>query len=280
MFDFPNTDWAFPVETQPIFDRNGVEIPGNQAVVRTDTNDVLGVHGSRYQIVSHDDVVNSIMDAVKDVDLSKDYTVDVKIADGGRKMRGEVLFNNLVVQPAVGDIVKFRVSFFNSYDASWSFSQAADGLRLWCLNGCTTPMGTARSTFKHTRSINVEGSAQKIANGLDTFMNNKEQWQDWMTIPVTDEMAEMFFKATIAKSASRQKLVTKANERQLENLLGIWADERRQLGGNKWALYNCMTYWASHTSDLKNPEVARRNREDSIAKAMTHRHWNQLEGAL
>ena len=110
MFDFPNIDWAFPVETQPIFDRNGVEIPGNQAVVRTDTNDVLGVHGSRYQIVSHDDVVNSIMDAVKEVDLSKDYTFDVKIADGGRKMRGEVLFNNLVVQPAVGDIVKFRQS--------------------------------------------------------------------------------------------------------------------------------------------------------------------------
>ncbi len=98
-----------------------------------------------------------------------------------------------------------------------------------------------------------------------------------MTVPVTDHMAEVFFKATIAKSASRQKLVTKANERQLEKLLGIWASEHRELGRNKWALYNCMTYWASHTSDLKNQEVARRNREEAIAKAMNHRRWSEIE---
>lgn len=277
MFDFPKDKWAFPVEAQPIFDRHGNEIAGSQAVVRTDTNDVLGVHGSRYQIVPHDDVVNSIMDAVKEADLSHDYTVDIRTADGGRKLRGEILFNNLVVQPAVGDIVKFRVSFFNSYDGSWSFSQAADGLRLWCLNGCTTPMGTARSKFKHTQSISVDGSAKKIASGLDTFMNNQELWQNWMSVQVTDQMAEMFFKTTIARSASRQQLTHKSNERQLEKLLGIWANEHRQLGRNKWALYNCMTYWASHTSDLKNPEVARRNREDAIAKAMNHKRWHDLE---
>ena len=87
MFDFPKDKWAFPVEAQPIFDRHGNEIAGSQAVVRTDTNDVLGVHGSRYQIVPHDDVVNSIMDAVKEADLSHDYTVDIRTADGGRKLR-------------------------------------------------------------------------------------------------------------------------------------------------------------------------------------------------
>ena len=277
MFDFPNDKWAFPVEAQPIFDKRGVVIDGSQAVVRTDTNDVLGVHGSRYQIVSHDNVVNSIMDAVKEANLSRDYSVDIRTADGGRKLRGEVLFNNLVVQPTVGDIVKFRISFFNSYDGSWSFSQSADGLRLWCLNGCTTPMGTARSKFKHTQSINVEGSAKKIAAGLDVFMNNQELWKNWMSVQVTDQMAEMFFKATIARSPSRQQLAQKSNERQLEKLLGIWANEHQQLGRNKWALYNCMTYWASHTGDLKNPEVARRNREDAIAHAMNHRRWNELE---
>jgi len=34
-----------------------------------------------------------------------------------------------------------------------------------------------------------------------------------------------------------------------------------------------MTYWASHTYDLKNPEVARRNREDAITNAMKSKHW-------
>ena len=94
MFDIQEgTEWEFPVEPQPIFDRLGNEIAGSQAVVRTDSNEVLGVHGSRYRILSHDDVVNSTLDAVKEADLSKDYEVKVHVIDGGRKMRGEILFN-------------------------------------------------------------------------------------------------------------------------------------------------------------------------------------------
>lgn len=280
MFDIQSNEWEFPVESQPVFDQLGNDINGVQAVVRTDTDEVLGVHGSRYRILSHDDVVNSTLDAVKEADLSDDYEVNVKVIDGGRKLRGEILFNNITVEPAVGDIVQYRINFFNSYDASWSFSQAADGLRLWCLNGCTSPMGTARSKFKHTQSINIEGSAQKMVNGIDVFMNNRTVWQEWMNVQVSDEMAEMFFKSTLAKSPSRQKLVDKFNNKQLENLLDIWAREKRGLGGNKWALYNAMTYWSTHTSDLRNPEITRRNREDAIAKAMNHNKFTSLEGVI
>jgi len=277
MFDALNTDWDFPVETQPIFDKLGQPIQGNQAVVRTDTNEVLGVHGSRYHIVTHDDVVNSILDATKAANLSSDWSLKTFIADGGRKLRGEILFNDLTVQPAVGDFVKFRVSFFNSYDGSWSFQQSADGLRLFCLNGCTHAIPAARSKFKHTQSINVDGSADKMALGMHTFMEQRHVWRDWMNVQVSDEMAELFFKTTLAKAPSHQKLAMKTNDKQLERLLGIWHDERSQLGSNKWALYNCMTYWASHTSDLKNPEVARRNREDAITAAMNHKKWINID---
>jgi hypothetical protein len=37
-----------------------------------------------------------------------------------------------------------------------------------------------------------------------------------------------------------------------------------------------MTYWASHTDDLRNPEVARRNREDSVARTMNSNHWMEI----
>ena len=137
VFDFHNADWDFPVERQDIFDGRGEVIDGHKAVVRTDTNDVLGVHGSRYTIVSNSDVVNSIDDAIRKANISKDVSVKISSIEGGRKMRGEILFNDLTDEPSVGDYVKFRISFFNSYDGSWAFTQAADGLRLFCLNGCT-----------------------------------------------------------------------------------------------------------------------------------------------
>ena len=276
MLDMTRNDFDFPVETQPIFDRFGSQIPNQKCIMRTDTNEVLGVHGSRYQIVKHDDVVNSVFDALKTANLSSDYETKFSVIEGGRKLRGEILFNDLVVQPKVGDYVKFRISFFNSYDASWAFSQSADGLRLWCLNGCTTPNHTAVSKFKHTQSINIDGSAMKMVKGLETFMTQPDRWRQWMGALVTTSMAETFFKATIAKGFTKQVETTKTNEKQLEKLLGIWSDEASQLGSNKWALYNALTYWASHTKELKNPEVARRNREDAIAKAMGHKLWEEI----
>jgi hypothetical protein len=275
MFDMQPEAFAFPVEMQEVYDKFGNAIPDQQCVMRTDTNEVLGVHGSRYRIVKHDDVVNSMMDALKTANVSQDYTTKFSVVEGGRKLRGEILFNDLTVQPKVGDFVKFRISFFNSYDASWAFSQAADGLRLWCLNGCTNAEHAAQSRFKHTESINIEGSSLKMINALDTFMTQPDRWRNWMASPVTTDMAEIFFKATVAKAYTMQQ-AGKTNERQLERLLSIWGDEADQLGSNKWALYNCLTYWASHTSDLKNPEVARRNREDAIAKAMQHKLWGEI----
>ena len=277
MFDSQHDDWQFPIETQEIFDSLGQPIQGHKAIVRMDNREVLGVHGSRYTAVTNTEVVSSIVDAMQTANLSKDVTMSIKSIEGGRKMRGEILFNDLTIQPEVGDFVKFRISFFNSYDGSWAFSQAADGLRLWCLNGCTSPIATARTRFKHTQSINVEASAAKIKTGYAAFINQREVWQSWMKTTVAQSTVEMFFKATLAKAFTRQTTITKTNEKQLEHLLKIWDDEKQQLGPNKWALYNCLTYWATHTSDLKNPEVARRNREDAIAKAMNHNIWHSLE---
>jgi len=276
MKHFSMNDFNFPVEQQPIHDQLGNIIAGHQAVVRTDTDQVLGVHGSRYKIVSHDDVVNSVLDGIKTADLSNDYEVSVDVLEDGRKLRGEILFNNLTVEPAVGDYVKFRVSFFNSYDASWSFSQQANGLRLWCLNGCTTPDTVARSRYKHTASINVEGAAAKVINGLEHFQSRKDVWQSWMHTKLEQPQIEDFFKKTVCKAFTRQQSVTKTNEKQLENLLSIWNDERSSLGSNKWALYNCLTYWATHTQDLRKPEIAKYNRELQIASAMKSKQWTEM----
>jgi hypothetical protein len=270
-------DFNFPVELQAVYDQHGEPIPNASCVMRRDINLVLGVHGGRYKIVTHDDVVNSIIDGVREANLPSDYELKVHVIEDGRKMRGEILFNDLTIQPKVGDYVKFRVSFFNSYDASWSFSQSADGLRLFCLNGCTRPDNVASTRYKHTQSISVQGSAAKMIKGLETFMDEPNVWREWMRLGVSRNFVENFFKQTVAKAPSQQRLEDKTNNKQLEKLLGIYDNEVAALGSNKWALYNCLTYWASHTDDTRNPQVTRRNREEAIASAMRHKLWQEID---
>ena len=92
-------DWSFPVEMMPTPNAvTGEPEPDAFQVVRTDTNTVLGHHGSRYKLVPHDDVVNSIMDAVKQSDITTDYKEPtISVFENGRKMRGEILFPDLTI---------------------------------------------------------------------------------------------------------------------------------------------------------------------------------------
>ena len=278
MLDFQSNSYNFPVEEQPVFTQDGELIPDHKCIVRTDTGKTLGLHGSRYRMIPHDDVVNSILDGVKASKLTSDYEVKVDVIEDGRKLRGEIIFPDLVQQPAVGDYVQFRVSFFNSYDGSWSFSQQANGLRLWCLNGCTTPDAIAKSRFKHTASVNVDGSAAKIIGGAEHFMGRSKEWQSWMQTRLNNDQVEQFFRSTICKVVTKQQQVTKTNEKQLENLISGWDREKSDLGWNKWALYNCLTHWATHTNDLKSPQIARYNREIAISNAMNHKLFTSMIG--
>ena len=272
-------DWNFPVEMMPTPNAvTGEPEPDAFQVVRTDTNTVLGHHGSRYKLVPHDDVVNSIMDAVKQSDITTDYKEPtISIFENGRKMRGEILFPDLVIEPQVDDYVQARIVFTNSYDQSWSFFQSVDALRLWCKNGCTTPDAVTRSRYKHTTFLNVDASAAKIKTGIDHFHTRKDTWQAWMKRTLSDDWVELFFKKTIAKGFTRQQSVDNVNQKQMENLLRLWETEKNQLGNNQWALYNCLTYWATHTQDARTPHVQRHNREIQIAKAMTSNHWRSLD---
>ena len=266
--------WSFPIETHQLQTLSGSSVPTrmSQAVVRTDTNEVLGVNGSKYKPIVHDDVVNSIMDAVLNANVSQDYSFNVELFDNGAKMRGIIDFNDLTIEPEVGDHIRFQILFYNSYDGSWAFQQQAQGLRLWCLNGCTTADTVAKTWAKHTTNVSVKGSASKIEKGLDAFMNTKELYQDWMKVFISDWHAHRFFKYIICK-INNNTSTFKWNEKQLDNLMSIYRNESQSLGKNKWALYNACTYWATHTDDSSSPANTRRLREGQLSKAFKTPAW-------
>ena len=273
-----SNSWSFPIETHQLQTVGGASVPTrmSQAVVRTDTNEVLGVNGSKYKPLEHDDVVNSIMDAVSDANISRDYSLNVTVFENGAKMQGVVNFPDLTIEPEVNDYINFQIIFYNSYDGSWAFQQQAQGLRLWCLNGCTTADTVAKTWAKHTANVSVKGSSSKIKVGLGAFMNTKGLYQEWMKVFVSDDYAEKFFKYAICK-INNNTSTFKWNEKQLDNLMSIYRNETRSLGKNKWALYNACTYWATHTDDSSSPANTRRLREGQLSKAFKAPEWALIQ---
>lgn len=275
MNDLSMNNWDFPVDTYDLWatptvsGQPDIEVPQNmaRAIVRTDTNQVLGVHGYKYKAIRHDDVVNSVFDAVSSANISKDYNQKIEVFEDGKKLRGTIDFPDLVIEPSVGDHIRFQIVFFNSYDASWAFGMQAQGLRLWCLNGCTSPDTVAKTVAKHTTNVNVSASAAKIHAGLDAFFNSKDMYRDWMSIKIGDNTAESFLKSSLCQVRNNTS-EKKHNFKQLDNLMGMWNKNSGYLGKNKWALYNTMTEWATHTDESRSPATTRRLRENQVAKAV------------
>ena len=160
-------------------------------------------------------------------------------------------------------------------------SQAARGLRLWCDNGCTTPDTISHQRTKHTKNgaIGLDSGAYLFKQGLENFFNNKEKWQSYANIRINPLQAEGFFKEELVKSNRKYKNHNEFNKKQLEYLLSIHQQQNDQLGWTLWALYNTMTYWATHTDDCAMPENTRRNRSALIAKAMRSNHWRTYENS-
>ena len=68
----------------------------------------------------------------------------------------------------------------------------------------------------------------------------------------------------------------KHNETQLEKLMEQFHSEKAKLGRNKWALYNTMTAWATHTDALASPAAARRTRQTQVASAMQDSYFTSM----
>jgi len=285
--------YDFPIEMMPIgalpkdplTDSRPLmyEVPTDmaRALVRTDTGDVLGIHGSKYKPISHKHVCDTIEQGVEKLCKKFDTNTDdidykVSVYDNGAKMRGSFLFNKQIIEPQVDDIIAFRINFFNSYDQSWAFQSIADGLRLWCLNGCTTPMTATSSRFKHTSNVSIEGVQQKMLNGYEYFKDQEGTFKMYADKKVQDHVVESFFKTVLCKTFTRSKTSMPFNNTQLESLLREYDKETPKLGHTKWAVYNAMTSWATHVGNGDASHKTNKLREVEVSKALSTSQWETL----
>tara|TARA_R100001460_G_scaffold69013_2_gene109576 strand:- start:194 stop:1048 length:855 start_codon:yes stop_codon:yes gene_type:complete len=279
-----NLDYDFPTEmvdleainTEQQVGKDNYKVPSAmaRACVRTDTGQVLGIHGSKYKPISHKDVVDRVMEGVEKTGLTN-YESKIQIHEAGAKMRGSITFNELVIEPQKDDIIKFRINFFNSYDQSWAFATICDGLRLWCLNGCTTPVNASTLRFKHTSNVNINSIADRVHKGTEFFMQSENDYQEWGKTILNEHNVQKFLESTLCKTFKRSTNSVPYNVTRTETLLQGFDREARSLGKTKWALYNALTYWSTHT-DGERGHAIRKRREDEVSKAISSQQWQQL----
>lgn len=136
--------------------KKGEPIKTNYATYRTDTLDVLGVVGNRYEPVQNYVAIDFIFNVLSNQDII--HPKDIIIETAGVLGKGERIFVTAKLPDFIiaKDLINNYILFTTTHDGSGSITACFTDIRVVCnntlnmaLNSCTNKM-----TFKHTRNVN------------------------------------------------------------------------------------------------------------------------------
>jgi len=168
VYDFPIVERKLIVVgiDNPDMD-SSLYVPNKRAIVRTDTNEVLGIVGSNYKVLTHEQALTPILDSF--ANLGVEIKTNIIITASGAKMFAHIYFPQKVF--SVGkedDTVYPGVTVINSLDGTLKYFTEAFLYRTMCENGLRVPHVLVSTKGMHSKNENfddiVENILEKIGN--------------------------------------------------------------------------------------------------------------------
>jgi phage/plasmid-like protein (TIGR03299 family) len=246
-------DWS--VSAQPIYtgirtadgDMDYREIVGQRGVVRSDTNDTIGVVGEKYTVIqNHEafDFFDSIVAGGK-----AQYASAGSFSEGRRIFltadMGEIEIHN---PNLVGDTVQKYLVLTNTHDGSGALQAFFSNVRIVCENTLNMAIRMAKDgiKIKHTRNAKDRMlEAQRVMQAADRYQD------DFMLVANTlagqsftlDQMKEY---ANALMPMKVDAKVSTRSDNNREELISLFENGKGNSGKTLWDAYNAATEWSDH----------------------------------
>lgn len=193
----------FTVEKQSLYHGESLgDVSNFFANVRADTNQVLGIVGSKYHTVQNSEVFN-FFDAI-----AADKSTGIKYETAGALGMGEKVFITCKMPDCIeigkGDKLEKYIFLTTSHDGSGSIIAAFTPVRIVCNNTLNSALKncTNKVAIKHTANFksNLEAAAKiifmadKYADNLDGIFNR------WAKVVITDPQLKQLINLAMAPS--------------------------------------------------------------------------------
>ena len=251
------------VKFKKLLTEDGTPINDRRAVVDLDTGNVLGVVSPRYKIVRNSELLEAVQPAIEDLKLNTQPKIS-QARDGaityfrflGEKHQGEV---------RKGDIVRFGLEFFNSYDGSTPIGFHIIAERLVCINGLVVPKSVRELHVRHSAGASAEGLRENLVEFFPQVKRVVELWKKWNDIQPTKIQLEETMNGLFSN---------KHQEAFLERF-----ESSRNQDKNLWGFYNILTHYTTHTMKVRNKGNAALKQFD-IGEKMVNRISQVFEPQL
>ncbi len=260
-----------------VFDTDGRELMGSRALryfhdgSLADTSAV----SSSYTLENHVTLFGKHADILRESELPTDNVlVRDEYSDFGMKAKRSIQYlDEAVDMSGSGDMVYCRSDQINSVNSKWAFQQFAGAYRSYCENSMV--FGGDKAVYnkvKHSKHFDAASLLRTANTVFGTFRDNIDRFKEWKATPVEDATAGAFIKHICPKDTTGQKRIEREEQHGIEKaedlnikkfhaLYDLWEEYSRDysqgggLGKNKWALYNVLTHYATHTHDSRTFEL-------------------------
>ena len=269
----------FDIEFAPL-----ERFPERKYVIRTDTDEAIGVVGKDFGGVSHPQFFGQIREAWAEelgfthkdfhdsVALENDVSIDTKVSRNGAWALEKVVFNNHKATVETNrHTTETALSLYawHGVDGSTSNNVISGAIDFFCTNGMISG-DYSKIRKKNTRHFDMGRITHEMEGIYDRWTNHNAWCQ---------KLAEKDVSVNALKTALEDILPERASKNMLNSVL----DEFSVRGANAWAVYSAFTQYASHEDRFSFRQTANENtlerqfkRNEDVAKWIEHPAFLQL----
>ena len=241
-------DWT--VDSKPIFDYLGNEIPGYKSDMRSSDNTILGVVSDRYKIVQNSE-------AFEFTDALIGEGVVYETAGSLRNGKQTWLLARMPQQSILGDAVDPYICFSNTFDGSGSIKVCMTPIRVVCNNTLNMALNSATRSWatKHMGDMSSKLEEARNTLGLATAYMNKlaEEAEKLSEVKVEDSKVEYIvtslFPIDFEKDSNRKINNMQSMRDAFMRCYG--AEDIKQFNGTAWGVINAASDFVGHTSPAR-----------------------------
>lgn len=245
LLDQTNLNWN--VRTESIQTESGIKIGGKIALVREDTNDIVGVHSNGYRPFQNQEMFE-LLDKVSNM-------TGLELTKGGYFKEGRRVYVQMKsADLRLGtDLIKGYLTGINSFDGSTSLAFGPSNVTISCMNTFFAAFKQLNTKVRHTKNMVIR--IDEICKGLEGVLAQEQVMFGDIT-----RMSETRFDDVIKESVTRQLFGIKpevdlydndAISTNLRNKMSrFYIDlngELQQKGDNMWGLFSGVTKYTTHS---------------------------------
>lgn len=234
------------VNIEPLQTTSGILIPDRIALVREDTQKVLGIHTENYVPYQNEELLELLFKISGQTGLEVHTGGSFK---GGEKVWFQLKSNDLDVG---NDKIKGYISGFNSFDGRTSLAFGNASITVSCQNTFWRGYHQVESKLRHTSRMKPR--IDEILRNIDVVLNEEktmfQEIQRMGNTRLTPEVQELItrrlFEIDKEERLDSPNLSTNKKNKlwRFEYDLSI---EKQGKGDNLWALFSGMTRYTTHS---------------------------------